>query len=163
MSTVVVTKLIDVPAEELWRTFTDLPARVSWLSTVQSVEVLTKGRFAAGTVWRETRSLPDGGTVTEEFEVVEATAPHRLSVTSPGIGVDYRTTYTFSPSRLRRRRARTAVSVVQEAIPTAPYGRVLAVLFGGLAARTVEGALRRDLADLAGATRAVDTGPAAAA
>jgi hypothetical protein len=40
---------------------------------------------------------------------------------------------------------------------------VLALFFGGLAARTVEGALRRELADLAAATRVVDPGPATAA
>jgi uncharacterized membrane protein len=163
MSTVAVTQLIEAPADDLWRIFTDLPARVVWLSTAEGVEVLTKGQFGAGTRWRETRPLPDGGAVIEQFEVDEATAPCRLTVTSPGAGVAYRTTYTFTAVRTRRRRDCTAVTVVQEAVPTAPYGRVLALFFGGLAARTVEGALRRELADLAAATRVVDPGPATAA
>ena len=45
------------------------------------------------------------------------------------------------------------MTVVQDGGPTAPYGRFLALMFGGLAARTVEGALRRDLADLAAAAQ----------
>jgi hypothetical protein len=43
------------------------------------------------------------------------------------------------------------VTVVQDGAPTATGGRFLALVFGGLAARTVEGALRRDLDDLAAA------------
>ena len=46
-------------------------------------------------------------------------------------------------------------------MPTAPYGRVVALLLGGLAARAVEGALRRDLADLAVAAGALGSAEAA--
>jgi hypothetical protein len=55
------------------------------------------------------------------------------------------------------------VTVVQEGSPTAPYGRFLALIFGGLAARTVEGALRQDLTDLAAAAERSGDDPAAAA
>ena len=50
--------------------------------------------------------------------------------------------------------------VVQEGFPTAVYGRLLALVLGGFAARAGEGALRRDLAYLAAAAR---PGPARAA
>jgi uncharacterized membrane protein len=163
MSTVAVTRLIDTPADDLWRAFTDLPARVRWQSTTNGVEVLTTGPFGPGTVWRESRTLPDGSAVIEEFKVDEASRPSRLTLTSPGIGVDYRITYTFKAVQMRRGRDCTAVTVRQEAVPTAPYGRVLALLFGGLAARTVEGALRRDLADLAAVSGLAGHGPAVAA
>lgn len=150
MPTVTVTELIEAPAADIWRLLADLPVRAGWLSTVGVVEVLTPGRFGAGSAWREVRSRPDGDPLAEEFIVVEAVPPRRLVLMSPGIGVDYRITWTLRAVQ-RRRRSRTAVSIEQEAVPTAPYGRVLALLFGGLAARTVEGALRRDLADLASA------------
>jgi len=54
-------------------------------------------------------------------------------------------TYTFVPVLEGRHRGTTMVTVVQDGTPTAPAGRFLALVFGGLAARTVEGALRRDL------------------
>jgi uncharacterized protein YndB with AHSA1/START domain len=151
MSTVAVTRLVQAPVADVWHAFTDLGGRCEWLSTVERVEVLTFGPFGAGTVWRETRTMPDGGEVTEEFRVCEAIAPQCFVVASPGIGADYRMTYTFTPVVRGRRRGSTAVTVVQEGSPTAPGGRLLALLFGGLAARTVESVLRYDLDDLAAA------------
>ena len=169
MSTVAFTRLIEAPADELWRVFTDLPARPRWLCTVDEVEVLTPagvlppGGFGAGTAWRESRTLPDGTALVEEFSVEEAAPPVRLIVTSSGDGVDYRTTYTFTAVKARRcRRGSTVVTVIQEGVPTARYGRLLAVVFGGLAARALEGALRRDLADLAAATEPRRVDPAVA-
>lgn len=151
MSTVAVTRLVEAPVVEVWRVFTDLPGRRRWLSTVTGVEMLAPGPFGAGTVWRETRTMADGEEITEEFRVRECVIPERFVVTSPGIGADYRMTYTFVPVIEGRHRGGTMVTVVQDGSPTAPAGRFLALVFGGLAARTVEGALRRDLDDLAAA------------
>jgi len=151
MSTVAVTRLVEAPVVTVWRVFTDLPSRCTWLSTVTAVQMLTPGPFGAGTVWRETRTMADGAEITEEFRVRECAVPERFVVTSPGIGADYRMTYTFMPIIEGRHRGGTMVTVVQDGSPTAPAGRFLALVFGGLAARTVEGALRRDLDDLAAA------------
>ncbi|AGZ46495.1 SRPBCC family protein [Actinoplanes friuliensis] len=151
MSTVAVTRLVEAPVAAVWRVFTDLPSRCAWLSTVTEVEMLTSGPFRAGTVWRETRTMADGGEITEEFHVEECAIPERFVVASPGIGAEYRMTYTFVPIIEGRHRGGTMVTVVQDGSPTAPAGRFLALVFGGLAARTVEGALRRDLDDLAAA------------
>lgn len=165
MATVAVTRLVEAPADALWRVFTDLPGRQGWLSTVTGIEVLTPGPVRPGTTWREGHQLPDGAELVEEFRVEEAVAPHRLTVTSAGAGVEYRTAYSFTPveGRRGRRGGWTAVSVVQEGVVTTPSGRLLALLLGGLAARTVEGVLRRDLADLAAAVVASGPAPAAAA
>lgn len=151
MSTVAVTRLVEAPVVEVWRVFTDLSRRCEWLSTVTRVDLLTSGPFGAGTVWRETRTMADGGEITEEFRVLECAIPERFVVVSPGIGADYRMTYTFVPVIEGRHRGGTMVTVVQDGTPTAVAGRFLAFVFGGLAARTVEGALRRDLDDLAAA------------
>lgn len=162
MSTVAVTRLIDAPPARVWRVFTDLSARTGWLSNVDAVEVLTSDPFGAGTTWRETRTTPDGIQVTEEFQVEEVTPIHRFTVTSPGIGANYRTTYTFTPVEVGRHRGGTLVTVVQEGSPTTPYGRLLALVFGGLAARAVEGALRQDLIDLAAVAARSEDDPVAA-
>ena len=151
MSTVAVTRLVEAPVAAVWRVFTDLPSRCDRLSTVVAVELLTSGPFGAGTVWREARTMADGTEITEEFLVDECVAGERFVVTSPGIGAEYRMTYTFVPVLEGRHRGGTMVTVVQDGTPTAPAGRFLALVFGGLAARTVEGALRRDLDDLAAA------------
>jgi uncharacterized membrane protein len=160
VSTVEVTRLIDAPVREVWGVFTDLSRRCDWLSTVTRVEVLTPGRFGAGTAWRETRTMPDGGEVTEEFRVDECSPGRRYVVASPGIGADYRMTYTFRAVEGGRHAGGTEVRAVQDGTPTAPAARLLALVFGGLAARTVEGALRQDLDDLAAAV--ASAGPAAA-
>jgi uncharacterized protein YndB with AHSA1/START domain len=163
MSTVAVTRLIDAPVADVWRVFTDLSGRCGWLHTVTRVEPLTPGPFGAGTVWRETRTMPDGEEVTEEFRVRDCAAAQRFVVASPGMGADYRMTYTFTPVTEGRHLGATMVTVVQDGSPTAPGGRFLALVFGGLAARTVEGALRRDLDDLAAAATRPPTGDEAAA
>ncbi|MBM0232061.1 SRPBCC family protein [Micromonospora sp. STR1_7] len=147
MSTVAVTGFIQAHAVDVWRLLTDLPGRAARMTAAGPTELLTPGPFGPGTAWREERVQPGGGTLTEEFLVVEALAPHRLVLCSSGADVDYRITWSLRPVR-RRRRGCTAVTVTQEAVPTAPYPRVVALLLGGLAARAVEVALRRDLADL---------------
>jgi uncharacterized protein YndB with AHSA1/START domain len=146
MSTVAVARMIDAPLEAVWRVVTDVPGRAGWLTAVRQAELRTPGPFRAGTVWAETRTAAGGDAVTEEFRVIEAVEPERLVVTSPGIGADYRMTYTFEPHR-----GGTLVTVTQDGTPTAPAGRFLAWIFGALAAETASSALRRDLDDLASA------------
>ena len=151
MSTVAVTRLIEAPVAAVWNVFTDLGRRHEWLTAVTGVEVLSPGPFGAGTLWRETRRMADGGEITEEFQVDECAVQERFVVTSPGIGADYRMTYTFMPVVAGRHKGGTMITAVQDGGPTAASGRFLALLFGGLAAETAEGALRRDLDDLAAA------------
>ncbi|GIF24096.1 hypothetical protein BJ973_007579 [Actinoplanes tereljensis] len=149
MSTVAVTRLIEAPVASVWQVFTDLSRRRDWLSAVTRVEVLTGGPFGAGAAWRETRPMSDGGEITEEFHVLECVIPDRFVVTSPGIGADYKMTYSFVPVVAGRHRGGTMVTIVQDGGATAPAGRFLALIFGGLAAGTAEVAMRRDLDDLA--------------
>lgn len=162
MSTVTVTRLVHASASDVWRVLTELSARDERLTGVHSLEVLTDGPVTVGTIWRETRRQPDGSDFLEEFQVVEAVPPRRLMLASRGIGVDYRITYTLTPADSPHRQSETAVTVVQDAIPAVAWGRMLALLFGGLAARAVEGAIRNDLAELAAAAERLNADPAAA-
>ena len=139
-----VERTVDAAVERVWAVFTDIAGRPRWLSTVESVEPLSAGPFGPGTAWRETRLVSDTAHVVEELHVVSCTPPRGITLASPGIGADYRMTYTFEPAG-----ARTVVRIVLEGTPQGAASRVLSVLLGGLAARTVEGALRRDLDDLA--------------
>ncbi len=157
MSTVRVGQTVRAPVEHVWAIFTDLTARPRWLSTVESVEPLSAGAFGPGTAWRETRLVADGARIVEELRVV-ACEPHQsITLASPGIGADYRMTYTFRPGPDP---SWTQVRIVLDGTPTGAASRALALLLGGLAVRTVEAALRRDLADLA--TAATQADPAAA-
>jgi hypothetical protein len=156
MSTVSVTQVVDAPLDRVWRVATNLVARIRWLSIVDSVEVATPGPFGTGTVWREARTMPDGARVTEEFCVQECDAPHRFVVSSPGSGADYRMTYTFAPVAVGRHRGGTAVTIEQLGTPSGTTGKVLELVFGGLAAVVAEGAIRQELTDLAAAVAVAD-------
>ncbi len=151
MSTITASRTIAAPVHVAWGIFTDLPGRPAWLSTVDAVEVLTPGEFGAGVRWRETRTLGGAATVTEELVVTEVVPGERCVITSPGAGVDYELTYTFRPIDVGRGKGGTTVEAVFEGQPASRTGKMLALFLGGLAARTVEGALRRDLDALAAA------------
>ncbi|MEV6693319.1 SRPBCC family protein [Micromonospora sp. NPDC051196] len=147
MSTVAVKGLVAAPAADLWCLLTSLPRS---FHIEEPVEVLTPGPFGPGTAWRETRTGPDGSKLIEEFVVLVAEPPRRLVLGSPGAGADYRITWTLREVRRRRRRF-AAVRVTVRALPAAPAGRAAALLLGGLAVRTAEQVLRRDIAALAAA------------
>jgi uncharacterized membrane protein len=154
MSTVAVEveRTVEAPVERVWAVFADLPTRPRWLSTVESVKLLSDGAFGVGSAWRETRVVADEAKVVEELRVIACTPGRSVTLSSPGIGADYRMTYTFTPEG----EAQTDVRIVLEGTPQGAASRVLAIFLGGLAARTVEGALRRDLDDLAAAAIAAD-------
>jgi uncharacterized membrane protein len=158
---VTVERSVEAPPERVWGVFTDLAGRPDWLSTVDSVEVLSPGPFGDGTAWRETRQVADGAAIVEELRVVAWEPVRSVTLASPGIGADYRMTYTFRP-HVTSHGTGTTVRIVLEGTPQGAASRVLAVLLGGLAASTVEGALRRDLDDLAAAATATEADPAPA-
>jgi hypothetical protein len=151
MSTVAVTRTIDAEPARVWALVTNLAARPTWLTTTDQVEVLTPGAFGEGSVWRESHTMVDGTRVTEEFRVRGCDPPRGFVVCSPGIGADYRMTYTLVPVDVGRHRGGTMVTIEQEGRPSGVTGRVLELVLGGLAASTAEGALRQELDDLAAA------------
>lgn len=148
MLTVTVTREVSAPVTLVWATFADLDRRSSWMSTVEDIEVLTSGEFSVGTRWRESRTV-DGTPVTEELVVTELMPGRRCVIAFTGDGVAYRLTYRFEQIRVGRHQGGTTVTTTLQGTPHSRASRILAFLLGGLAARTVNGALRAELDDLA--------------
>jgi len=148
MSNVAVTEHVAAPASHVWDLLVDLSGRQRWMSTVESLEVLTDGDFGVGTRWRESHRL-GRRQVIEEYEVERCDPQELLVLSSPGRGADYRMSYRLSGEPAGRRSGGTVVTIEQEGHPTGSGGRILEWVLGGLAAQTVEGALRQELADLA--------------
>jgi uncharacterized protein YndB with AHSA1/START domain len=152
----VVTKVVDAPVARVWAVFTDLARRPSWLSEVESVEVLTPGALRESTTWRETRLGVEGDLVTEQL-IVTAVEPERACVIAldpPGTSGG-QLTYLFAPIDVGPHRGGTAVTAIpagrMAGKTSGLAGRMLAFVVGTFAARTAEGALRDELDALAAA------------
>jgi uncharacterized membrane protein len=146
-ATIEVARLVRAPVDHVWQVFTDLSARSQVMSTVDSVEILSGNGFDVGTTWRETRTLPDTEPVVEELTVEALEPPHRCLIFAHGDEGDYRLDYRFQP-----RNGDTQMRVqFSTPLPDRFTTRVLAVLFGELVTRVIEGGLRHDLDDLADA------------
>jgi uncharacterized protein YndB with AHSA1/START domain len=153
MVQVAVARTLAVPADQVWSVFTNLAGRPQWMSTVDRVELLGGHDFEPGTSWRETRGGATGPVI-EELVVAAAEAGRTCTLTSVGDGAYYQLTYTFTPingSTPVRTGGRTVVSVILEGYPSTRTSRLLLLLLGKLAIRTVESSLRADLAALAAA------------
>lgn len=147
-----VTKIVDAPVGRVWAVFTDLAGRPSWLSEVESVEVLTPGPVRESTTWRETRLGVEGELVTEQL-VVTALEPERactIELAPPTTGGG-QLTYLFAPIDVGPHRGGTTVTAAPAGRPHGLRGRLLAFVMGGFAAQTAEGALRDELDALADA------------
>jgi uncharacterized membrane protein len=145
-----VTQTVAAPPQHVWGIFTEVTRRPSWLSDVDAVDVLAQD--ATGTQWRETRharSGRDGSAVTEELQLT-VIEPGRRCVVAFARGT--RTTereYVFDHIDIGPQRGCTVVTVADRTPPLA--GRLLDLVVGGFAARTVEGAVREELEALAAA------------
>jgi hypothetical protein len=123
---------------------TDVAGAEQRMSGVERIELLTRGPFAVGTRWRETR-VAAGRSETEEMLVVEAEAPGRFVLElSRGERVARVVTTLVHAGA-----GETDVEVSLEAEPHDVAGRLVGAFFGVLAARAVLAALNRDLDDLA--------------
>ncbi|EYR62021.1 carbon monoxide dehydrogenase [Actinotalea ferrariae CF5-4] len=149
MQQVEVTRHVAAPPERVWALATDLAGAPRVLSGVQRVEVLTPGPFAVGTRWRETRTM-FGKEATEEMAVTAVEPQRSYTVEAESSGARYVSTFAFHPSP----DGGTAVVLTFGAQATTGVAKVMAVLTGPLARRSVEKALRGDLEDLARAAEA---------
>jgi uncharacterized protein YndB with AHSA1/START domain len=154
MSRVTVTRVIPGPSEVVWNVFTDLAGRPSWLSEVESVELLTPGAPGIGTRWHETRVDAIGGSVTEELTITGLVPGRSLTMTLGGEGEASHVTYVFAPIDVGVHAGETAVTATVESRPHGLGNLLIAFFVGELAARTAEGHLREELDELAAAVAA---------
>jgi uncharacterized membrane protein len=147
VATIEVARLVRAPVDHVWEVFTDLSARSQVMSTVDSVELVAGEGFDVGTTWRETRTLPRAEPVVEELRVESMEPPRRCLISAHGADGDYHLDYRFLP-----RNGHTQMRVsFSTPLPHKFATRVLAVLFGEMVTRVIEGGLRHDLDDLADA------------
>lgn len=156
-----VTRVIPAPADRVWSIFTDLARRPTWMSEVESVEVLTPGPFGPGTSWRETRRGLDSVLVTEEL-VITAAKPGRCCTMAMRGASTGSLTYVFAPIEVGPDRGSTAVTATAAGRPLGLTDRLLVFFVGTFAARTAEGALRDELEALADACSSDERAGAAA-
>jgi Polyketide cyclase / dehydrase and lipid transport len=154
MSRVVVTRVIPARTPVVWAVFADLVGRVNWQSEVERIVPLTGGRLAVGTRWRETRRAYGGAAVTREMIVTAIDPGRECTVSLADVLTQNQLTYLFAPIDVGRHRGATTASAVVQRGPGGLADTLLAFVMGGFAARTIEGALRGELDDLAAACRA---------
>ena len=163
MSGTTVTRVVPAPPEAVWSLFTDLAARPSWLSEVESVELLTPGEIRPGTRWRETRVDAKGAQVTEELVLTEVESGRSLEMTITDGGEASRLAYTFAPVDVGEHRGGTSVTATVEGGPHGLANLLIAFFLGEFVARTAEGHLRDELDELASAVLARTAGESTAA
>lgn len=154
MSSVTVTRVIPGPVGVVWSVFADPAGRPSWLSEVESVELLTPGDTGPGTRWRETRVDAVGGSVTEELTITDLDPGRSVTITLGGEGEASHLTYVFAPIDVGDHAGGTAVTATVESRPHGLGNLLIAFFVGEIAARTAEGHLREELDELAAAVAA---------
>jgi len=127
--------------EVVFRTAADIAHWPKFVSAIQAVELLTPGPVAAGTRFRETRTM-FGKAATEEMTVAEIEPPHRLLLTAFNHGTAYRVEHRFAAAGTG-----TRMTLVFEGRPLTLLARVLTPL-GLLLQGAVKRQLASDLADL---------------
>ncbi|MFF8510813.1 SRPBCC family protein [Streptomyces sp. NPDC015492] len=146
-TTVVVERRVDASPGRVWESITDLPDMPRVLSGVERVEVLTRGGFAIGTRWRETRRML-GKEATEEMLVTECEPPDRYVTVADSHGMHYVSEITLTPDG-------TGATTLRMTFSARPArGRrqgFLGRLIARFGAKAVAKALAKDLSEIANA------------
>lgn len=135
------TTKVNAPPEAVFAIMADIPCWHQVLQKIESVEMLTPGPVAAGTRFRETRTM-FGKSATEEMTVAEIEPPHRLVLTAFSHGTAYRAEHIVEPSP-----SGCTVTLEFEGRPMSFVARLMAPvgwLFLGLVKKQIAG----DLQDL---------------
>ena len=138
---VVVERFIEAPPDAVFSTAIDITNWPRFISGVQSVELLTPGPVAAGTRFRETRSM-FGREASEDMTLAQVEPPRRFLFTAFNHGTAYRAEHLFAPEG-----AGTRTTLIFEGQPVTLLARVFAPL-GRLFLGTLKRQLESDLADL---------------
>ncbi len=143
-------RLVDAPADALWRVLTDVEGLEGVLSGVTRVERLAGIGYAIGTRWRVTRAML-GRETSEELEVVGIDEGRSTTLAAEASGIVTRTELTLEPvtdaagqTIVRMRRSGTFLS-------PSWLQRAVATLTWGIGLRATRAAMRQDLDDIAAA------------
>ena len=135
MPRVTVTRLIDAPAEVVFRTVADIGHFSQAVPHIVNVEFLSEVRSGVGTRFRETRVM-NGREASTELEVTEHVENDRVRIVSEAGGAVWDTVFTVSPSD-----DGTELAMAMDARPQTLSARLAVPLM----LRMVRGAVARDM------------------
>lgn len=135
MPSVTVTRVIDAPADVVFRTVADISHFSEAVPHIVNVEFLSEVRSGVGTRFRETR-LMNGREASTELEVTEYVENDRVRIVSEAGGTIWDTVFTVSPAG-----GGTELTMVMDARPQKLSARLAVPLM----LRMVKGAVATDM------------------
>lgn len=142
MTTVTVRQPCSAPVETVWAVATDLANAPAAISGISTTEVLSSGDFGVGTRWKETRRMY--GRDASETMTITAVEPGRsYTAEAASSGMRYVTTWEFAPVE-----GGSEITMTFSGEPVGTLGKMLSRVMGFMN-RSVEKAMRQDMADLA--------------
>lgn len=142
MRTVTVRQRCSAPADLLWDMATDLEHASSVIPDITRTEVLTDQPFGVGTRWRETRTMM-GRAATEEMTITAVHPGRSYTAQAESSGMRYLTTWQIDPTE-----DGSQITMTFSGEPVTTLARLAGPVLG-LMARSVESAMRKDMAALA--------------
>jgi uncharacterized membrane protein len=142
MKTVTIHQPCAAPVEVVWAVATDLANLPAAIDGITGTEVHTDGEFRVGTRWTETRTM--FGRQASETMTITAVEPGRShTAEAESSGMRYTTTWQFAATE-----DGSEIVMIFGGQPTGTLGKVMSPAMG-LMTRSVEKAMRQDMADLA--------------
>lgn len=137
---------VNAPPERVFAVTSDIPRWPDVIGAITRIDMLTPGPVAAGTRFREVRTM-FGREAVEEMTVAEFTPPEHFALTAENHGTRFKAIHTFA-----REGAGTRLRLDFEGVPLTLAARLLRPL-GSRMKRSV---MRQLEADLAGLKRAAE-------
>ncbi len=119
MPRIVVTKTINAPAEDVFRTVADIREFSQALPHIMKYEILTDCELGVGTRFRETR-LMQGKTATTELEITEYDEPNHVRIVADSHGAVWDSVYT-----VREENGETELTMTMDAKPYKLMQRIM--------------------------------------
>jgi uncharacterized membrane protein len=142
MKPIEVTETIHAPLEQVFAVATDLPNMDTWISGIESIEMLTDPPVAEGTRWRETRIMFKKAS-TEEMWITEWDPPHGYVVEAESCGCHYKTTISFTQNP----DASTNMTMSFTGTPQTFMAKIMMKIFAAMA-NSLRKAIAQDLRDI---------------
>lgn len=132
---------VAAPPPVVFETLANFANWPQFMSGIARMEMLTTGPVAVGSRFRETRTML-GKSASEEIEVAEMAAPHRIVLTAHNHGTDYRIAHMLAAAA-----EGTQLSLQFAGTPVPLAARLFAPL-GWLFAGSARKQIEKDLGDL---------------